>query len=98
VGPERGYGVTGLLGGLISSTAVTLTFAKKSREDSGYAESLALGVVTACTVLIPKAASSLPHDAFIIPVPFCSGMTTRQGPSIGITWRSFWEGILGWLL
>lgn len=54
VGPERGYGVTGLLGGLISSTAVALTFSQKSREEPGYARSLALGVVAACTVLIPR--------------------------------------------
>jgi uncharacterized membrane protein (DUF4010 family) len=54
VGPERGYGVTGLLGGLVSSTAVALTFAQKSREESGYARSLALGVLAACTVLIPR--------------------------------------------
>jgi uncharacterized membrane protein (DUF4010 family) len=54
VGPERGYGVTGLLGGLVSSTAVALTFAQKSREEPGYARSLALGVVAACTVLIPR--------------------------------------------
>jgi uncharacterized membrane protein (DUF4010 family) len=54
VGPERGYGFTGLLGGLISSTAIALTFARKSREDFGYARSLALGVVAACTVLIPR--------------------------------------------
>jgi uncharacterized membrane protein (DUF4010 family) len=54
VGAARGYGVTGLLGGLVSSTAVALTFAQKSREESGYAQSLALGVVAACTVLIPR--------------------------------------------
>jgi len=54
VGPERGYGVTGLLGGLVSSTAVALTFARKSRAEPGYAASLALGVVAACTVLIPR--------------------------------------------
>jgi uncharacterized membrane protein (DUF4010 family) len=54
VGPERGYGVAGLLGGLVSSTAVALTFARKSREESEYAPSLALGVIAACTVLIPR--------------------------------------------
>ena len=54
VGPERGYGVTGLLGGLVSSTAVALAFARKSRQEPSYARSLALGVVTACTVLIPR--------------------------------------------
>jgi uncharacterized membrane protein (DUF4010 family) len=54
VGPERGYGIAGLLGGLVSSTAVALTFARKSREEAGYAPSLAVGVVAACTVLIPR--------------------------------------------
>lgn len=54
IGPERGYGVTGLLGGLVSSTAVALTLAQKSREEPGHARSLALGVVAACTVLIPR--------------------------------------------
>ena len=54
MGPERGYGVTGLLGGLVSSTAVALTLAQKSREEPGHARSLALGVVAACTVLIPR--------------------------------------------
>jgi uncharacterized membrane protein (DUF4010 family) len=53
-GPERGYGITGLLGGLVSSTAVTLTFSRESRSSPQYAASLALGVLAACTVLIPR--------------------------------------------
>ena len=53
-GPDRGYGITGLLGGLVSSTAVTLTFSRESRAVPQYAASLALGVVAACTVLIPR--------------------------------------------
>ncbi len=32
VGEARGYGLTGLLGGLISSTAVTFTFSRQSRQ------------------------------------------------------------------
>ena len=54
VGPDRGYGITGLLGGLVSSTAVTLSFSRQSRTDSKYADSLALGVIAACTVVIPR--------------------------------------------
>jgi uncharacterized membrane protein (DUF4010 family) len=54
VGPERGYGVTGLLGGLISSTAVTLQFSRLSRDDPSNATGLAVGVVGASTVLIPR--------------------------------------------
>jgi uncharacterized membrane protein (DUF4010 family) len=54
VGPERGYGVTGLLGGLISSTAVTFQFSRLSREDAGLAPGLAAGVVGASTVIVPR--------------------------------------------
>ena len=54
VGPERGYGVTGLLGGLVSSTAVTFQFSRLSRENLSLAAGLALGVVGASTVLLPR--------------------------------------------
>ena len=54
VGPERGYGVTGLLGGLVSSTAVTFQFSRLSREDQSLAAGLAVGVVGATTVLLPR--------------------------------------------
>jgi len=53
-GPDRGYGIAGLLGGLISSTAVALTFSRQSRSTPQYATSLALGVLAACIVLIPR--------------------------------------------
>jgi uncharacterized membrane protein (DUF4010 family) len=50
-GPERGYAVTGLLGGLISSTAVTFQFARQSRTEPSHGAALALGTLAACTVL-----------------------------------------------
>jgi uncharacterized membrane protein (DUF4010 family) len=54
IGPDRGYGVAGLLGGLVSSTAVTLGFSRQSRATPQYAQGLALGVIAACTVLLPR--------------------------------------------
>ncbi len=54
VGVERGYGVTGMLGGLISSTVVTFQFSRLSRQDPGMGSGLAIGVVGATTVLIPR--------------------------------------------
>jgi uncharacterized membrane protein (DUF4010 family) len=54
VGPQRGYGVTGMIGGVISSTAVTLDFARASRSESGVGGGLAIGVIGACTVLLPR--------------------------------------------
>jgi uncharacterized membrane protein (DUF4010 family) len=54
VGAERGYGVTGLLGGLVSSTAVTFQFSRLSRDDPSLGTGLAVGVMGASTVLLPR--------------------------------------------
>jgi len=54
IGVERGYSVTGLLGGLVSSTAVTLHFSRQSRAEPAHAAALGIGVVAACTVLVPR--------------------------------------------
>jgi uncharacterized membrane protein (DUF4010 family) len=50
-GPGRGYGVAGLLGGLVSSTAVTFDFARESRTRGEVGRALAIGVIAASTVL-----------------------------------------------
>ncbi len=57
LGDAHGYFVTGALGGLISSTAVALSFARLSRRRPERAAGLALGVVAACTVLVPRVAA-----------------------------------------
>ncbi len=54
VGVTRGTVVAGMLGGLVSSTAVALSFARRSREQGDHGDELALGVVGACTVLLPR--------------------------------------------
>ena len=54
VGSRRGYGITGALGGLVSSTAVTLNFSRQSVVDGELGIALARGVVAACTVLVPR--------------------------------------------
>jgi uncharacterized membrane protein (DUF4010 family) len=53
-GQSRGYLLTGLLGGVISSTAVTIGFARYSRQYPNAAAALAVGVIGACTVLVPR--------------------------------------------
>jgi uncharacterized membrane protein (DUF4010 family) len=53
-GAHRGYKITGALGGVISSTAVTLSFSRQSRRDVDLGASLAGGVIAACTVLVPR--------------------------------------------
>lgn len=54
IGPHRGFAITGLLGGIFSSTLVTLQFARASRDESGTGTSRANGVAAACTVLLPR--------------------------------------------
>jgi uncharacterized membrane protein (DUF4010 family) len=54
VGAEHGIGLTGLLGGLVSSTATTLGFAQRSREDDRQSAALALGIVIAWTVMFAR--------------------------------------------
>jgi uncharacterized membrane protein (DUF4010 family) len=54
VGDDHGYWVMGALGGLISSTAVTLSFSRLSRRDPEHTAALSLGVVAACTILVPR--------------------------------------------
>jgi uncharacterized membrane protein (DUF4010 family) len=56
VGETRGYGMTGLLGGLVSSTAVTWSFSRLSRREPGLGRGLATGVLAACTILFLRVA------------------------------------------
>jgi uncharacterized membrane protein (DUF4010 family) len=51
LGPERGLGLTGVVGGLVSSTAVTLSMAGRVRERPEIARSAALAVVLASTIM-----------------------------------------------
>lgn len=51
VGAEHGIGLTGLLGGLVSSTAVSLGFAQRSRSQPEQAPALAVGILLAWTVM-----------------------------------------------
>lgn len=82
VGPHQGVIVSGILGGIVSSTSVTLRFARESRSDN--APRMALGggvigastvmlvrVITACAVLNPALAVTLPRyvgPAFLVGV------------------------------
>jgi uncharacterized membrane protein (DUF4010 family) len=51
VGADRGYGIAGLVGGLVSSTAVMLQFSRRSRDEPAHAMALARGAVAACAVV-----------------------------------------------
>ena len=69
VGPRRGYPLAGMLGGIISSTNDTLSFARASRNEVDADVPLALGVVGACAVNVR---ASVGCDCGIKPVCFDS--------------------------
>ncbi|NND70457.1 MAG: MgtC/SapB family protein [Rhodothermales bacterium] len=54
VGPRRGVGITGVLGGLVSSTAVTLSFSQRSRDTPSLAVSFALAILLAWSVMFAR--------------------------------------------
>ena len=54
VGPNRGYLATGLLGGLVSSTNVTFSFARLSRAHPATDRALAYGAVAGNAILYPR--------------------------------------------
>jgi uncharacterized membrane protein (DUF4010 family) len=54
VGSEKGIGLTGLLGGLASSTAVTFSLTPRSKVNPELSRSLAFATVLAWTVMYPR--------------------------------------------
>lgn len=53
-GSRAGIGITGLVGGLASSTATTLSFARRSREAPALNRHFAVAIVLASTVMFPR--------------------------------------------
>ncbi len=56
LGAGAGIALTGLVGGLASSTAATLAFSRKSRENPELSVSCSLANLLACTVMIARVA------------------------------------------
>ncbi len=54
LGAEEGIGLTGLLGGLVSSTATTISFAGRSKTSAGLSSALAQGILLASAVMFPR--------------------------------------------
>ncbi len=54
LGAERGIGLMGVLGGLVSSTAVTLSFSGRSRDNPKLSGVFAIAIVLASTIMFPR--------------------------------------------
>lgn len=53
-GAQRGVLLTSLFGGMVSSTATTLSFSRQARAEPRLAILYAVGVVVACTAMFPR--------------------------------------------
>ncbi|HEX7024254.1 MAG TPA: DUF4010 domain-containing protein, partial [Gemmatimonadales bacterium] len=73
LGDSRGYLAMGALGGLVSSTAVTLAFSRQSRVEPGNASALAVGTVAACSVLVVRVFVMLLVLNALLAPPFALG-------------------------
>ena len=83
VGPGHGYFVTGLLGGLVSSTNVTFTFARTSRIEPASARALAFGAVAANAMLYPRVlVATAVLNVALLPVVFPYLVTAGSGSSL----------------
>ncbi len=54
LGSGRGMAVTGLIGGLVSSTSVTLSFAGRAKKQPKLAAASALAIVAASSIMFPR--------------------------------------------
>ncbi|MEJ1222468.1 MgtC/SapB family protein [Sediminicola sp. 1XM1-17] len=54
MGPNKGILLTGILGGMVSSTVVTWTFSKKSRETPSLSSNYSMGIFAAATLMIVR--------------------------------------------
>jgi uncharacterized membrane protein (DUF4010 family) len=54
LGSEHGFIVTGILGGLVSSTAVTLSFSQRSRREPAMSNAFVLAIVVAWTIMFVR--------------------------------------------
>jgi uncharacterized membrane protein (DUF4010 family) len=91
VRPDRGYGLTGMLGGFISSTGVTLLFSRRSRADPASSRALAVGVIGACTILVPRVlvvSAALNPPVALELLPYLLPALVAGGIAIGAFWRS----------
>jgi uncharacterized membrane protein (DUF4010 family) len=90
LGPERGLGLTGVVGGLVSSTAVTLSMAGRARERAELGVPAALAVVLASTIMFVRvyAIVAVVNPALATEVAFPMAAATVAGLVASLSlWR-----------
>jgi uncharacterized membrane protein (DUF4010 family) len=96
LGPGRGVAVTAATGGLVSSTAVTLTFVKQSREPGAVPAQLSGGVLLAWAIMFARVlvtATIVDPPLFVRMWPAFVGMALAAGAVAFLClWRHRREG------
>ncbi len=95
-GEGRSYLLAGLLGGVVSSTAVTFGFARYSKSYPRMSAALAGGVIGACTILVPRVlviSSVLSPAIGAELVPFIGPAGLIGAALVALAWRygGTWE-------
>jgi uncharacterized membrane protein (DUF4010 family) len=88
---DAGYPVTGFLGGLVSSTSVTLTFARLSTAHPEQSSPLATGVVAASLVSLFRVAIAVTVlEASVLPelIRYLGPMLAAALIALALAWRS----------
>jgi uncharacterized membrane protein (DUF4010 family) len=86
-----GYPLAGMVGGLVSSTGVTLTFARRSQSQPRAGDALATGAIAASTLMFARVliavtvlnGAVLPELSFYLAAPFLVAMA-----ALLLSWRS----------
>jgi uncharacterized membrane protein (DUF4010 family) len=91
LGPRRGINLTGILGGLASSTATTISFSTRSRENPALSARFAFAVILASSVMIPRALLLVlviyPPLLKVVIIPLVAMLVAGLAVGIYLQWR-----------
>jgi len=90
-GPRRGLGFTGILGGLASSTAVTLSLSGRAKEEPRLADSFAMAIVLASSIMFLRVLGIVAIMAPVLVAPLAVPLGAMAGGGFvasTLLWRS----------
>ncbi len=92
LGPSRGINLTGILGGLASSTATTISLSTASRENPSISSHYARAVILASSVMVPRVLLLViviyPPLLQMVSIPLGAMLITGLGIVFFLQWKS----------
>lgn len=86
IGPRKGIRFTGAVGGLVSSTAVVLTFSRQSRDAKSRAGEFGLAMGLACAIMYPRVLI----EVFVVQRELLPWMAATMIPMLAVSAGMFW--------